>query len=126
MTLYSDQPFEPNVPVQQKQKEPDFIFYFIILYKYPLQPAACMENGLKGLKGWCHWELKCRILLCVINTRGYFSPGPGSGRSDGESPALRVASDGERKRYPLSHEILSNNGTLIMLTKYKNTGRVAG
>ena len=66
VTLYSDQPFKPNVPVQQKQKEPDFIFYFIILYKCTLQPAACMENGLKGLKGCCHWELKCRILLCSI------------------------------------------------------------
>ena len=44
MTLYSDQTFKPNVPGQQQQKEPDFIFYFIILYKCTLQPATCMEN----------------------------------------------------------------------------------
>ena len=61
--LYSDQPFKPNLPVLCRQRKQDFIFYFIILYKCTLQPAACMENGLKGLKGWCHWELKCRILL---------------------------------------------------------------
>ena len=39
------------------------ILLSIKVYKCTLQPAACMENGLKGLKGCCHWELKCCILL---------------------------------------------------------------
>ena len=63
---YSDQPFKPNVPVQQRQKEPDCNFYFIILYKCTLQPAACIENRLKGLKGCWNWELISCMLLCRL------------------------------------------------------------
>ena len=63
--LYSDQPFKPNLPVLCRQRKQDFIFYFIILYKCTLQPAACMEKRLIGLKGCCHWELKSSVLLCL-------------------------------------------------------------
>ena len=65
VTLYSAQPYKPEFSVQCRQRKQDFIFYFIILYKCTLQPAACMEKKLIGLKGCCHWhwELKSSVLL---------------------------------------------------------------
>ena len=44
VTLYSARPYKPEFPVLFRQRKQDFIFYFIILYKCTLQPAACMEN----------------------------------------------------------------------------------
>ena len=44
VTLYSAQPYKPQLPVLCRQRKQDFIFYFIILYKCTLQPATCMEK----------------------------------------------------------------------------------
>ena len=68
VTLYSAQPFTPELPVLFR----NFIFYFIILYKCTLQPAAAWRSGLIGSKGCCHLELKCSVLLWKTKVPGYY------------------------------------------------------